>query len=127
MYVVMFLILVAIGNIVVSKSLAVKKLKFLDDAEIIRLFDNDSDAIKALKELSKITGVKIGYMRPDDMLLGKGLLAKYNASLVTSVDEDILDFMYENGFRGDPSSWTLHDFTAWYKIVHGGKRDYRKE
>lgn len=95
----------------------------LTESELLAAFGGDPNVMKPLMLLSRFYDVPVGFLRPDDVFTKEGRLWRYDTWLFNSGQDELNDFVWEHGLRGEHPDWTISDFVNWYVNVVSADKD----
>ena len=82
---------------------------------------------EALKRLSQMYAIRIGYLRPTDEFHKQGFLWKWDSWHLWGGQERLEEFLRQHGIEVIPDAWTVLDYVVWFGQMYkdAGVPNYR--
>lgn len=78
-------------------------------------FNCSERGMEALRLLSKMYSIDLGYIRPTDSFCKKGMLTSYDSWNFNSGYNELEDYINRNAGEID-DQWVVSDFIHWYEV-----------
>ena len=96
--------------------LTVRKRRRMTVHEQRVAFNCSERGIEALRLLSKMYSIDVGYIRPSDPFCKKGILTSYDSWSFNSGYNELEDYVNHNDGEID-DQWVVSDFIRWYELI----------